>query len=209
MFFQKDYVLRMIEMMGDFMRRIGELLDDLHRLRLLDDACRQHCGMDITAARKLSVESLIELLAPQPRLMMAEILYIQAMQTSLKEEEREQLLYRSARLLLSLRGESLLCELRYERLCECLEKTQELLTARDKMDAAAFFMQADQFGKGEDLLYEALDAAMPQEYPLFLAEGEALLKECLAIPQKRLADGGLPYEEVLESIQSLQRRREA
>ncbi len=209
MFFQKDYVLRMIEMMGDFMRRIGELLDDLHRLRLLDDACRQHCGMDLNAARKLSVESLIDLLAPQPRLMMAEILYIQAMRTTLTEEEREQLLYRAARLLLSLRGESLLCELRHERLSECLEKAQELLTARDKMDAAAFFVQADQFGKGEDQLYEALDAAAPEECASYLDEGEALLNECLAVPPKRLEDGGLPYNEVLESMQTLQRRREA
>ena len=209
MFFQKDYVLRMIEMMGDFMRRIGELLDDMHRLRLLDDACRQHCGMDITAARKLSIESLIELLAPQPRLMMAEILYIQALQTSLKETEQEQLLYRSSRLLLSLRGESLLCELRHERLSECLEKAQELLTARDLMDAAAFFMQADQFGKGEDKLYEALDAAEPEDCASYLDEGEALLKDCLLVPQKRLADGSLPYSEVQESLQTLQRRREA
>jgi len=191
------------------MRRIGELLDDMHRLRLLDDACRQHCGMDITAVRKLSIESLIELLAPQPRLMMAEILYIQAMQTSLAEEEREQLLYRSARLLLSLRGENLLCELRQERLSECLKKTQEHLTARDKMDAALFFAQADQFGKSEDQLYEALDAAAPQEYASYLDEGEALLSECLLVPQKRLADGGLPYDEVLESKQTLQKRREA
>ncbi len=209
MFFQKDYVLRMIEMMGDFMRRIGELLDDMHRLRLLDDACRQHCGMDITAARKLSIESLIELLAPQPRLMMAEILYIQAMQTTLEETEREQLLYRSARLLLSLRSESLLCEMRHERLSECLEKAQALLTARDLMDAAAFFMQADQFGKGEDTLYEALDAAAPNECISYLEEGEALLNGCLCVPQKRLSDGGLPYSEVLESLQTLQKRREA
>ena len=209
MFFQKDYVLRMIEMMGDFMRRIGELLDDMHRLRLLDDACRQHCGMDITAARKLSIESLIELLAPQPRLMMAEILYIQAMQTTLEEIEREQLLYRSSRLLLSLRGESLLCEMRHERLSECLEKAQALLTSRDLMDAAAFFMQADQLGKAEDTLYEALDAAAPNEYASYLDEGEALLTGCLCVPQKRLTDGGLPLSEVQESLQTLQKRRDA
>ncbi len=148
MFFQKDYVLRMIEMMGDFMRRIGEMLDDLQRIRLLDDACREHCGMDLSAAQRLSVESVIDLLAPQPRLMMAEILYIQAMQTSLPDETREQLLYRSARLLLSLGEESLLCELRFERLKDCLSAARPLFTPRDLMDAAAFFMQAEQFGLG-------------------------------------------------------------
>ena len=207
MFFQKDYILRMIEMMGDFMRRIGEMLDDLQRMRLLDDTCREHCGMDLDAAQKLSVESLIELLSPQPRLMMSEILYIQAMRTSLPEEAQEQLLYRCARLLLSLRGESLLCELRYERLQACLAAAGPLFTATDRMDAAAFFMQAEQFELGEDQLYEALDAASMEEYPKLLADGEALMEGCLAVPKGRLEAGGLPYPEILESLNTLKKRR--
>lgn len=209
MFFQKDYILRMIEMMGDFMRRIGEMLDDMHRLSLLDDACREHCGMDIGAAGKLSVESIIELLAPQPRLMMAEILYIQAMQTSLPEDTREQLLYRCARLLLSLREESLLCELRWERLNACIEDVGPLFTPRDHMDAAAFFIQAEQFGLGEDRLYESLDEASLEEYPKLLADGQKLMEGCLNLPKSRLESGGLPYPEVLESITALKKRRDA
>jgi hypothetical protein len=209
MFFQKDYVLRMIEMMGDFMRRIGEMLDDMHRLRLLDDACREHCGMDLNAAGKLSVESIIDLLAPQPRLMMAEILYIQAMQTSLPDETREQLLYRCARLLLSLREESLLCELRWERLNDCITEVGPLFTPRDWMDTAAFFIQAEQFGLGEDQLYESLDEASLEEYPQLLAEGQKLMEGCLNLPKSRLEAGGLPYPEVLESINTLKKRREA
>ena len=209
MFFQKDYVLRMIEMMGDFMRRIGEMLDDMHRLRLLDDACREHCGMDLNAAGKLSVESIIDLLAPQPRLMMAEILYIQAMQTSLPEETREQLLYRCARLLLSLREESLLCELRWERLNDCITEVGLPFTPRDRMDAAAFFMQAEQFGLGEDQLYESLDEASLEEYPQLLMEGQTLMENCLNLPKSRLESGGLPYPEVLESINALKKRSEA
>lgn len=209
MFFQKDYVLRMIEMMGDFMRRIGELLDDMHRLRLLDDACREHCGMDLNAAGRLSVESIIDLLSPQPRLMMAEILYIQAMQTSLPDDTREQLLYRSARLLLSLREESLLCELRQDRLMYCLQEASGLFTPRDRLDAAAFFMQAEQYGLGEDQLYEALDEASLEEYPQLLQEGQRLMENCLAVPKSRLEIGGLPYPEVLESLETLKRRSEA
>ena len=209
MFFQKDYVLRMIEMMGDFMRRIGEMLDDMHRLRLLDDACLQHCGMDLNAVRKLSVESTIDLLSPQPRLMVAEILYIHAMQTSLAQEEQEQLLYRSARLLISLREESLLCELRWERLLSCLADAPALFTPGDRMEAAAFFFQAEQFGAGEDQLYEALADAAPEEYAALLAQGEALMEGCLAVPKSRLASGGLPYPEVLESLATLKKRRSA
>jgi len=207
MFFQKDYVLRMIEMMGDFMRRIGEMLDDLQRLRLMDDVCREHCGMDLSVAQKLSVESIIELLSPQPRLMMAEILYIQAMRTSLSEETQERLLYRCARLLLSLQEESLLCELRYERLQACLQAVESLFTARDRMDAAAFFIQAEQFDLGEDQLYRALDEASIEEHAMLLAQGEALMESCLGVPKSRLEVGGLPYPEVLESLNTLKKRR--
>lgn len=209
MFFQKDYILRMIEMMGDFMRRIGEMLDDMHRFRLLSDACREHCGIDLDAAGKLSVESLVELLAPQPRLMLAEILYIHAMQTSLPEERREELLYRAARLLLTLKEESLLCELRHERLMECLKEARALVTPQDRMDAAAFLMQAERFGEGEDQAYQALDEAAGGEYPALLDAGIALMEGLLTVPQKRLSLGGLPYVEVLESIQTLKKRRGA
>jgi hypothetical protein len=208
MFFQKDYILRMIEMMGDFMRRIGEMLDDMHRLRLLEDACREHCGMDLNAAGSLSVESIIDLLAPQPRLMMAEILYIQAMQTSLPEDTRDQLLYRCARLLLSLREESLLCELRWERLNACITEVGPLFTPGDRMDAAAFFIQAEKFGLGEDQLYESLDEASLEEYPKLLKAGQELMESCLTLPKNRLESGGLPYPEVLESITTLKKRIE-
>jgi hypothetical protein len=208
-FFQKDYVLRMIEMMGDFMRRIGELLDDLQRMRLLDDTCLEYCGIDLKAAGNLSIESLVELLSPQPRLMLAEILYIRAMQTSLPDEDREQILYRCVRLLLSLKDESLLCELRHERLSECMAETRALLTPSDRMEAAVFFVQAEHFGLGEDQVYEALQEALPEQVPSLLAEGEKLMGNCLQVPPKRLAAGGLPYPEVVESVQTLHKRREA
>ena len=209
MFFQKDYILRMIEMMGDFMRRIGEILDDMQRGRLLDEACRQHCGMDLQAARGLSLESLAELLAPKPRLMLSEILYIQAMQTSLPPEEREQLFYRCGGLLLSLKEESLLSELRHQRLGECLREAGGLFTPGERMDAAAFFFQAEQFEQGEDQLFAALDAAPRGEYPSLLGRGEALLSACLTVPGERLRAGGLPLEEVREGLAALKGRREA
>jgi len=208
-FFQKDYVLRMIEMMGDLMRRVGEMLNDLERFRLLSDACREHCGMDLKAAEKLSLESLIELLSPHPRWVMSEIFYIQAMKTSLAPEERELLLYRSVRLLLSLKSDSLLCELRSEKLRECLREAKHLLTSRDQMDSAAFFIQAEQFDHGEDALFTALNGAAPEEYAQFLAEGEGLMQTCLLYPRARLSAGGLPYEEVKDCLQSLQRRQRA
>ena len=116
MFFQRDYVLRMIEMMGDFMRRISELLSDLERTKLLDDACQKHTGLSLETAEALSGESLEEMLSPVPRLMMSELLYIRAESTVLTADQQQKLLLKSLHLLSSLFGEGALCELRAQRL---------------------------------------------------------------------------------------------
>lgn len=204
MFFQKDYIMRMIEMMGDFMRRIGELIDDLQKMRMLGDAMKKYCGMDLEAAEKLSPESLIDLLSPQPRLMMSEILYVQANTVRrLSPGEKDQLLLKAVKLLLSLRDESLLCELRYQRLEECMHAVAQHLTAQDYLDAAAFMVEAEQFAKGEDALYKAIDMADGDLYLSVLQQGIALMEKCFAYPDERLILGGLPRDEVVESIATL------
>ena len=55
--FQRDYILRMIEMMGDLMRRVKELMDELARMRLLEEACRRQCGLPLSALETLSTEA--------------------------------------------------------------------------------------------------------------------------------------------------------
>ena len=73
--FQRDYILRMIEMMGDLMRRVKELMDELAQMRLLDGASRKRCGLPLSALETLSAESLTELLSPAPRLFASELIY--------------------------------------------------------------------------------------------------------------------------------------
>ena len=207
MFFQKDYILRMIELMGALMRHISEMLDDMGRNRELSDACLLHCGMDLQAAEKLSLESLTELLAPIPRLMLSEILYIKAMQTSLPKEEQQMLLYRSAKLLMTLREESLLCEMRKDQLDFCLKEARELFTPQDLLEAAEFFFEGEAFGRGEDMLFDALAlAGGTAGYTSLLIQAKALLSRCLSVPAQRLTAGGLPRPEVLEGLTALERR---
>ena len=76
--FQRDYILRMIEMMGDLMRRVKELMDELARMRLLEEVCRRQCGLPLSALETLSTESLTELLSPTPRLFASELIYLRA-----------------------------------------------------------------------------------------------------------------------------------
>ena len=211
MYFQKDYILRMIEMMGDMMRRIFELLDDLQRMRMLNDAAKKYCGINLDAANKLSAESLVDMLSPQPRLMMAEILYIQACAIKPDEERKPIAYYKIVKLLLSLKEESLLCEIRYERLLECIEACDVQLSSQDYLDAAMFMLEAEQFAYSEDIIYRGIDAVSiaPEEYKAYLQQAIELMSGCLQITDERLIIGGLPRDEVTESVDTLQRKLSA
>ncbi len=172
MFFQRDYILRMIEMMGDLMRRIKELMSGLSRLNLLDEACRTHCGLPLDTAEKLTIPSLHELLQPMPRLFMSEILYIKATTLSLLPTEQEALLHKSLHLLASLWEEGPLCELRADRLLEMKERVRPLLSSPELMDCARFFQEAERYDLMEDALFQAVEKA--------LAEGEPGLAQAQA-----------------------------
>ena len=45
--FERDYILRLIHMLGDLMRRLAERMDDRERGRMLDEAAHRHCGMNV------------------------------------------------------------------------------------------------------------------------------------------------------------------
>ena len=110
--FQRDYILRLIEMMGNIARRVAELTEQLEYMHLLDDESRLNCGMPLKALEELSSESLKEMLGPEPRLYASEILYLRAIAGNAYWEQRDALLHKALRLLASLTEESLLCELR-------------------------------------------------------------------------------------------------
>ena len=97
--FEKDYILRLIQMLGDLMRR---LLDDQQRDRMLNDVCREWCGMGLEAGERLAPEALCDLLAPEPRLVMAELLADKADAITLPAYTADDLRLRALRLLASL-----------------------------------------------------------------------------------------------------------
>jgi len=154
--YQRDYILRLIHMLGDLMRRVFELMDDHQRVRLLDDTCRKHCGMTLEAAESLAPESLLALLAPIPRFMLAELLAAKAEVCSLPVGEAEELKYKALQMLASLHTESQLCDLRAEKLTRLKREVYPMLTAADLMNCARFFWQAERYDEMEDALFQAL-----------------------------------------------------
>lgn len=211
--FQRDYILRMIEMMGDFMRRIKELLQDLDRMSMLGDLCHRHCGMKLETARSLTVESLTELLPMPSRLWLAEIWYTQAMYTDQASDERQELLLRSFKLLLLI-GEGTggdvqpVYAMRKDRVQELLKELNPVLTSAEVMAGAAFLFQGDAYAWGEDAAFDAIITAPKAQQGELIQAAQGLLASLLHTPEKKLIGGGLPKVEVEEGLAQLEAMEE-
>lgn len=154
--YRRDYILRLIHMLGELMRRIYERLDNRQRLDLLDKACREHCGMSLSTAESLTTDSLYSLLSPMPRFMLGELLAIKAETVPLPAGDAEALQYRALQMLSSLYDETQLCDLRADRLRELKRAVLPMLTADDLMACARFFFTAERYDEMEDALFQAL-----------------------------------------------------
>jgi len=204
MFFQKDYILRMIEMMGDLMRRIKELISDLQRIKLLEDACRMHCGISLETAETLTLESLIRLLPSVPRLMASEILYIKADSFTLPQEEREALLHKSLHLLATLWEEGPLCEVRAERMTAMKDTLLPRLSPAELMNIARFMGEAERYGDMEDALFQGLERMPPgPERETFAQEGADMLLQAASASSEALAFARCTKEELRISAEEL------
>lgn len=182
--FQRDYILRMIEMMGDLMRRVKELMDELARMRLLEEVCRRQCGLPLSALETLSTESLTEMLSPTPRLFASELIYLRATALPALWEEGRMLRLKSLRLLLTLAQEGPLCELRAARVQALKLELMDLLLPEDLMACAAFLRQGGAYADMEDALFEAAERCAPQERAACVREGGCMLREAGARRQR-------------------------
>ena len=207
--FQRDYILRMIEMMGDLARRVAELMEQLEYLHLLDEESRLNCGMPLKALEELSENSLMEMLAPEPLLYASELLYLRAMEPSMQWDDRDRILLKSLRLLASLTGESILCELRAPRLKECKAAVLPLLNSDDLLQCARFFSEAGCFDEMEDALFQGLERiSNPIRATALAAEGQAMLLAAAKAPQEALAYCRMTEQELLEAAGELLRQAE-
>lgn len=201
--FQRDYILRMIEMMGDFMRRVAELMDELSQMRLMDEECKRHCGLSLTALEALNSESLMEMLAPTPRLLASELLYMRATVFQMSLEEERELKRKSLRLLSSLYEEGPLCELRAARVEQLKEELLDVLTADELMACAEFLSQAGEYADMEDAIFQAVEAAGTVERMRHAARGVTLLRSGAKASARDLALARTSSHELRESAQEL------
>lgn len=128
---EKDYVLRLIQEFGRFLRALRDAVSDDVRLALLDAQCRKSCGMGLRAA-----DALAETLSDEARLSMALLWSARAETVGAVESDRVAQRRRALRLLASCRDEA--CPALAETADSLLRGSLDALTAQELLDGAVF-----------------------------------------------------------------------
>lgn len=133
---EKDYILRLIQEFGRFLRALRDAVNDDVRLALMDAQCRKSCGMSLRAADALTAEALAETLSGEARLSMALLLAARAETVGYPDGERMAWQRRALRLLASCREEA--CPALAEVADALLRGSLDTLTAEELLACAAF-----------------------------------------------------------------------
>lgn len=205
MYYQTDYVLRMIEMMGTFFKRLLEMVDEIEKEELFDDTLRRQCGIGLKTLDHLSAETLIEMLPDQPRFALSEMLYLRTQAFCLADEDKTDCLYKALKLLLSVTRENVFCERRKDRLLTLYQAVYDSLTASDLEAIFHFLIVADAFQQAENVLFDAIETTLGQERKQLISLGLETYTTLLSLPDAQLQAGALPRNEVMQGIEDLKR----
>lgn len=195
MFFQKDYVLRMIEMMGELVRRICSIAREADAMAELDEISQRACGLPMTMLRNGEIEQLSDTLDEAQRFLAAELLAI-AIEIEKRTHTEDDLLplHEQATALYATLHEPDYMLPASDRVALLVDEHLHALSSKALLSAGSLLERADQFAKAEDALYAAmeLDAAAKEAILSFYARLEVL-------DDATLAAGGLPRSEIAES----------
>jgi len=203
MYYQSDYILRMIEMMGNFWRRIMGMMEDQQyeqAEKLLDDMLVHNVGLNREALLSLSMGTLITTLSDQQRAYASEALWLQAEieEWFVNVEEAQALRKRAFALLRTVwQDDTGWAESRYPQVKSWIAQAG----CDDMLWAARFCECAKRFGEAEDALWQALrqgDIAAKEW-------GVAFYRRLMRLPQSTLTRGGLPMEEVKSGFEAFVR----
>ena len=194
MYFQRDYILRMIEMIGEIARRILDEAREEDARAELDEISRKASGMPLKMLKTADVATLETLLSPDQRYLCAELLLIGA-QVDARTQPDETINPARAQAL------SLLATLQnpdyLPRACDrahaAMEEMLDFLTPAELTALAALFERGDRFAAAEDAFWAAEDrTALAAFYRRMLAMDDAALRA-----------GNLPREEILEAMRDI------
>ena len=204
MYYQTDYILRMIEMMGDFWRRLFRLMDEQKyedATRLIDDLLQHHVGLNYDALMMLTTESLLTALSGEQRAYASEALWLRAdlLDALAQPDEAASARKRAFALLRSVwQDDTDWAAMRYAQ----VKRWIDIAGCDDMLWAARFFECAGQYADAEDALDQELALG-----PEAKAWGVAFYRRLLGLPDDALSRGGLPREEVYAGLKRLESDR--
>lgn len=199
MYFQKDYILRMIEMIGELARRIKAKLSEADARQELTQVAQQACGMPLSLLRTSDPDSLAAMLSEPQRYLAAQLLVIAEEVDARTMAEDELLPLRIQTLsLLSTIHEPDYVGPACEQASRILRENLAQLPVESLVSAAALFERGGQYALAEDAYYAAMEASAGHESLLL-----AFYDRLLAMDEHLLLAGGLTHEEVQEGKAAL------
>ncbi len=199
MFFQRDYVLRMIEMMGDLVRNILSIAREVDARGELDAIAGRACGMPMSMLRAQPPEALAELLDDPQRFLAAELLMID-IEISRRTHTEDTLIpdkEQAIRLYATLRDPDYLLPAA-DRVSGMLEEMLADAAEDTLLAAAGLLEEAGQFAAAEDALFAAAE-----RNPAHLPAAHALYDRLDGVSENALLSGGLSREEIAEGRAAL------
>lgn len=199
MYFQKDYILRMIEMVGKLFERILANHNDSQAMQELDEIAQKACGLQISMLRGISPEELQGPLAEAQRYFAAELLTIE-MEVKKRTMTDDMLLPRRIQILSIYAS---LKEMDYLlRACDnaahLTDGYLDQLPPPLLVDLSVLFERGGQYGHAEDMLYAAMAQAgqVKPQIATFYAR-------LATLSDGALLAGGLPRAEIEEGQKAL------
>lgn len=199
MYFQKDYVLRMIEMLGDLIRKILSGAEDTVAREELDEVANKACGLPLSMLKTGDPETLARTLEEPQRFLAAELLMID-LAISLRTQMDDELMPLRAQAIMLY---SSLQEPDYalpaaDRVAQMIRDFLGELPVQALLAAAILLEYAGAFAGAEDALFAAMDQA-PEHRETIIA----FYARLDALEDSTLATGGLSRDEIAEGREAL------
>lgn len=201
MYYQKDYVLRMIEMLGDFARRLRGIVSEAVARAELDGVAQRACGLPLDMLRAGDPDMLEDMLTEPRRYLAAELLLLDAEveRRTHADEELAPLYIQALALFASLR-EPEYARPAADQAGRLLREQLPLLPAASLAGIAPLLEHSGQLALAEDALFAArdLDARHADD-------ARAFLMRIRGLGERTLRAGGLSRAEVEEGLDALKR----
>lgn len=202
MYFQRDYVLRMIEMLGEMMRRIKAIAREADAYGELEEVAQKACGLPMSMLETGAPDMLRELMDEPQRFLAAELLLIDVEVKARTRTDEALLPLRTQALALysSLKEPDYLFPAT-SRVSGLLAQALDQLPVEILLSTASALERGSQYATAEDALFAAADADA-SVHPFITAFYDRLT----LLDDETLLEGGLSREEIEEGRTALNER---